>query len=107
MVAPHHRGRMGAPVRDRPAPVAPTPVRHRAGVAVPSRYLAHHILGRRRLAPDAGKVEEGERGLFCFAAIREAPRAEQPGVDDLPFVPAPVLEIQKRRLCILQFEKEL
>jgi hypothetical protein len=33
--------------------------------------------------------------------------AEQPAVDDVPFVSPPGLEIQKVRLAVLQFKKEL
>src|SRR5215471_18038375 len=32
---------------------------------------------------------------------------DQPGVDDLPFIPSPGLELDQRRPLVLQFEKEL
>jgi hypothetical protein len=44
---------------------------------------------------------------YRFAVIRDAPSAAQPGVNDLPLIPALVLEIPKRRLRIVQFKKEL
>src|SRR5271167_1964295 len=67
IVAPHHRGQMGALVRDRLMPVAPTPVRNRrqrAGVPVLCRYLPHHILTQPRLTPNMGEAKEGERGTI-------------------------------------------
>src|SRR6516164_9172246 len=77
IVAPHHRGQMGALVWDRLMPVVPTPVRHRrqrAGVAVLCRYLPHHILACPRLAPNVGEAEEDERGTIrhtCLTALRQ------------------------------------
>src|SRR3984893_15302403 len=70
--APHHRAQMGALVRDRLMPVAPTPVcnrRQRAGVTVLCRYLPHHILACPRLAPDVGEAEEGERGTIRLRMV--------------------------------------
>src|SRR6202158_5262436 len=72
IVAPHHRGQMGALVRDRLMPVAPTPVRHRrqrSGVTVLSRYLSHHILACPRLTPNVGEAEEGERGTVRLRMV--------------------------------------
>src|SRR6266436_8743047 len=72
IVAPHHRGQMGALVRDRLMPVAPTPVRNRrqrAGVTVLCRYLPHHILACPRLTPDVGEAEEGERGTIRLRMV--------------------------------------
>src|ERR1700730_14734791 len=72
IVAPHHRAQMGALVRDRLMPVAPTPVcnrRQRAGVPVLCRYLPHHILTLQRLAPDVGEAEEGERGTIRLRMV--------------------------------------
>src|SRR5271163_3934484 len=72
IVAPHHRGQMGALVRDRLMPVAPTPVRNRrqrAGVTVLCRYLPHHFLACPRLAPDVGEAEEGERGTIRLRMV--------------------------------------
>src|SRR6202051_4692512 len=63
---------MGALVRDRLMPVAPTPVRNRrqrAGVTVLCRYLPHHILACPRLAPDVGEAEEGERGTIRLRMV--------------------------------------
>src|SRR5580704_14633034 len=67
IVAPHHRGQMGALVGDRLMPVDPTPSRNRrqrSGVTGLCRYLPHHILACPRLAPDVGEAEEGERGTI-------------------------------------------
>ena len=95
IVAPHHRGQMGALVRDRLMPVAPTPVRHRrqrAGVAVLCRYLPHHILACPRLAPDVGEAEEGERGTVRLRMVspiwwNDPPRGRHQSLLDPPRVP--------------------
>src|SRR3984893_7051935 len=72
IVAPHHRGQMGALVRDRLMPVAPTPSRNRrqrSGVTVLCRYLTHHILACPRIASDVGEAEEGERGTIRLRMV--------------------------------------
>src|ERR1700730_13484688 len=72
IVAPHHRGQMGALVRDRLMPVDPTPGRNRrqrSGVTVLCRHLPHHILTCPRLAPDVGEAEEGERGTIRLRMV--------------------------------------
>src|ERR1700738_4126389 len=72
IVTPHHRGQMGALVRDRLMSVAPTPVRNRcqrSGVTVLCRYLSHHILACPRLAPNVGKAKEGERGTIRLRMV--------------------------------------
>ena len=91
IVAPHHRGQMGALVRDRLMPVDPTPSRNRrqrSGVPVLCRYLPHHFLACPRLAPDVGEAEEGERGTIrlrmvspiwspCERAMRDGSQSPQ------------------------------
>src|ERR1700692_4568323 len=91
IVAPHHRAQMGALIRDRLMPVAPTPVRNRrqrAGETVLCRYLPHHILACPRLAPDVGEAEEGERGTIrlrmvspIWSAVAEIDEARLVGME--------------------------
>jgi hypothetical protein len=47
---------------------------------------------------DAGKIASRSR--------LEAPRVLQPGVDDLPLVPAPGLKIQERGSRVLQLHEK-
>src|SRR6202521_1752310 len=91
IVAPHHRGQMGALVRDRLMSVDPTPSRkrrQRSGVTVLCRYLPHHILACPRLAPDVGEAEEGERGTIrlrmvspIWSAVAEIDEARLVGME--------------------------
>jgi hypothetical protein len=58
-----------------------------------------------RWRPSGAGLRDG-RGGRC-KSIRHAPLAQQPGVHDLPLVPASRLKIQKRRSRLLQLKKEL
>jgi hypothetical protein len=64
--------------------------------------------GRRDGRGGRGKSEATAWRLrVVIFSIRHAPLAQQPGVHDLPLVPASRLKIQKRRSRLLQFKKEL
>jgi len=65
-----------------------------AGAAASTSARCHHDSGNLRARPSPGPSVN-------------APRVEQPGVHDLPLVPASCLKIQQRGSRVLQLQKEL